>query len=212
MLYLTGREAGDEDMEQFGRNGAQALFKRAFLDNGSWARAYQLGLDQWGPNQSFDPSRAKLDTNKEWWIYAELDQMAGTLALVDPATSIPYLNKTYKYWLNHFVSGHEVEQWKYDPSCDDPYGPIYCINKIIPKANLWKNAFHSTEHGLVAYITTSGVNRTPATLYYALVTDELPRLQPYYYRANETSTTKEATIEIGGVKYQKVKADFSEIH
>ena len=138
--------------------------------------------------------------------------MAGTLALVDPATSIPYLNKTYKYWLDHFVSGYEVEQWKYDPSCDDPNGPIYCINKIIPKANLWKNAFHSTEHGLVAYITTSGVNRTPATLYYALVTNELPRLQPYYYHANEISTTKEATIEISGVKYQKVRANFSEIH
>lgn len=210
MLYLIGREADDDTMEQFGVTGAKNLLERAFLDKGyegSWARAYHLE-----PNQSFDPTQAKLDTDKEWWIYAELDQMAATLALVDPDTSIPYLNKTYKYWLNNFVNKYEVVQWIYDPDCYDPDGPINCINKLIPKANLWKNAFHSTEHGLVAYITTSGVNRTPATLYYALVPKELTKLQPYYYRADEVSTMEEGTIEDSGVTYQKVRANFSGIY
>lgn len=208
MLYLIGREADDENMVQFGVKGAKELFKRAFLeDEGSWARAYQLS-----PDKNFDPNTAKPDKNKEWWIYAELDQMVATLALVDPAASIPYLNKTYKYWLNNFVTkDYEVVQWKCDPACDDPGGSNCCINKLIPKANLWKSAFHSTEHGLVAYITTSEVNHTPATLYYALVTKKMPKLQPYYYRAAKVSTVNEGTIEDGGVTYQKVRADFSEI-
>lgn len=207
MLYLIGREADDEDMVQFAVKGAKELLKRAFLKDGSWARAYQLNS-----NQNFDPNSAKLDTNKEWWIYAELDQMAATLALADPAAFIPYLNKTYKYWLDDFVAkDYEVAQWKYDPACDDPDGPICCINKLIPKANLWKSAFHSTEHGLVAYITTSEVNHTPATLYYALVTKELPKLQPYYYRAAKVSIVNEGTIDDSDVTYQKVRADFSEI-
>jgi mannose/cellobiose epimerase-like protein (N-acyl-D-glucosamine 2-epimerase family) len=207
MLYLIGREADDKAMVQFGEKGAHELFKRAFYDkDGSWARAYQLR-----PDQRFDPNHAKLDTNKEWWIYAELDQMAATLALVHPETMVHYLNKTYKYWLEHFVTRDgEVVQWVYDPACD-PTKPRSCDNELIPKANLWKNAFHSTEHGLVAYITTAEINHTPATLYYALVTKELPKLQPYYYRAAKVSTVNEGTIEDAGVTYQKVRADFSEI-
>jgi hypothetical protein len=212
MLYLIGREAEDKEMEQFGANGAKELFKHAFYpQDGSWARAYKLQDDN-GKPIPFDPKSAKQDTNKEWWIYAELDQMAGTLALIDPAEYVPYLNKTHKYWLSNFVSDKyfEVPHWVYDPSCNSD-----CDNKLIPRANLWKNSFHSTEHSLVAYISTSGVNHTPATLYYALVTKELPTngLHPYYYRATKASTVNEGTIEDEweGVTFQKVRAEFSGI-
>ncbi len=213
MLYLIGREAEDRKMEEFGANGAKELFKHAFAQDGSWARAYKLQDDN-GKPIPFNPKTAKQDTDKEWWIYAELDQMAGTLALIDPAEYVPYLNKTYAYWLSNFVSEKyfEVPQWVYDPYCDSK-SLGRCVNELIPTANLWKNAFHSTEHSLVAYISTSGVNHTPATLYYAFVTKVPPTngLHPYYYRASKASTADEGTIVDGEVTYQKVRAEFSDI-
>lgn len=213
MLYLIGREANDKNMEEFGVTGGKDIFKRAFFkEDGSWARAYIL-RDANGNPLIYNPNTAQQDTNKEWWIYAELDQMAGTLALIEPAGYVHYLNKTYKYWLSNFVKerNFEVPQWIYDPSC--AFGKLECVNELIPTANLWKNSFHSTEHGLVAYISTSGVNNTPATLYYALVAKELPSsgLHPYYYRAGKTSTVNEGMIEDEGVTYQKVRAEFSDI-
>jgi len=203
MLYLIGREANDTRMMEFGVTGADALFKRAYsMADGTWARAYALQ-----PDRPYEEGTTKIDTNKEWWIYAELDQMAATLALREPAPHVRYLNTTYRYWLDHFVTNAaEVVQWRCDP--DDGH----CQNDLIPKANLWKNAFHSTEHGLVAYVTTAGVNHAPATLYFAPVAkDTIPQLQPYYFRASKTATNREGTIEDRGVVYQKVRAEFSDI-
>jgi hypothetical protein len=40
--------------------------------------------------------------NKNAWIFAELDQLAGTLALRD-STFARYLPRAYDYWFRHFV-------------------------------------------------------------------------------------------------------------
>lgn len=211
MLYLIGREADDQKMMQFGHLGAKNLFPRAFFaQDGSWARAFQLRDN--GRPIPFDPATATQDTNKEWWIYAELDQMAATLALIEPYT-IQYLDRTYDYWLKNFpTAGGEVAQWVYDGPCK-PEKSGDCVNLLIPKANLWKNGFHSLEHALVAYITTAEIDGTPATLYFApVVTEQAPKLQPYYYRAEQSSTTEQGTIEHDGVTYRKVLATFSGIH
>lgn len=203
MLYLIGREKGDMGMEQFALRGADALFPRAYLENGTWARALK-------PTTPFDPKNPSFvhDRDKEWWIYAELDQMAATMSLRDPARHVPRLNTTYAYWLSSFLEGSEVVQWKYDtcPNADD----AHCYNRAIPKANLWKNGFHSMEHGLVAYITTSGVEKKPLRLYYALVTRDTPELRPYYYKASVV-TRDAGMIVDAGVKYRKVVAEFTNI-
>ena len=41
-----------------------------------------------------------LDLNKPWWVYAELDQLAGTLALVDPSTR--------NIWDRHIITGSPI--------------------------------------------------------------------------------------------------------
>jgi mannose/cellobiose epimerase-like protein (N-acyl-D-glucosamine 2-epimerase family) len=200
MLYLIGREKGDMSMEQFAIRGANTLFQKAYLDNGSWGRALY-------PVDKFNPDNPEfiVDRDKEWWIYAELDQMAATLSLREPETHIPRLNTTYNYWFNNFVDDNEeVLQWKYGNN-DTSF-----TNNLIPKANLWKNGFHSMEHALVAYITTAGVNTDTVSLYYALVNKDTPQLQPYYFKAN--GELKEINkIEDRGVKYRKVKATFKDI-
>lgn len=203
MLYLIGREAEDRAMETFAITGADALFPKAYLDNGTWGRAMK-------PATPFDAKAPQFQTdrNKEWWIYAELDQMAASMALRDPATHVPRLNTTYPFWLKDFSpDGLEVVQWVYDDctGSDDA-----CPNRRIPKANLWKNSFHATEHALVAYITTSGVEKKPVTLYYALVGSQLPKLQPYYYRA-KAATAEVGPVDDDGTKYRVVRATFVDI-
>ncbi len=204
MLYLIGREQGDKAMADFALQGADKLLKFAYLnDTGSWARAFTATNTPQGVT-------FKVDRNKEWWIYAELDQMTATMSLLEPEKYVPYLNNTYKYWRSDFLTNPaEVVQYKYDrcPNDDDKN----CYSNAIPKANLWKNGFHSTEHGLVAYITSAGVERKPAVLYYALVGKETPKLQPYYYQA-KVAAQELGRIVDGGISYRKVKAEFTDIH
>lgn len=208
MLDLTGREKEGQEMVEFSESNAINLLNQAFIGKeGSWARGYELGEC----GQPFDRVHHDLDTDKEWWIYAKLDQMSATLALagVEGATMVNRLRNTYKYWLEHLLSRDdygEVVPWYYDQT-----KPHDLANYLIPKANLWKNGFNSTEHGLVAYITTSGINHTPARLYYALVTEEVPVLRPYYYWADSVVPVSEGLIKSGDVTYQKIRAEFSGI-
>src|SRR6266851_466321 len=54
----------------FSQDNAQALLTRAYLeDRGCWAEGVRPG--------------GFLDVDKSWWMYAELDQLAATLAMRD---------------------------------------------------------------------------------------------------------------------------------
>jgi hypothetical protein len=141
-------------------------------------------------------------------FYAELDQMAGTMALRNPAEHVPRLNTSYAEWLCRFSPDRlEVVQWVYD---DCKGHNEQCPNRLIPKANLWKNSFHATEHALVAYITGSGVEHKPAVLHYALVGSDTPALQPYYYRGS-AATSDAGSFADAGVSYRLVRAEFTNI-
>jgi len=62
--------------------------KRAYLEDcGSWAGGVLPG--------------GALNLDKTWWVYDELDQLAGTLALSDPKFA-QYLPRAYDYWFTHF--------------------------------------------------------------------------------------------------------------
>jgi hypothetical protein len=113
--------------------------------------------------------------DKPWWVYAELDQLAGTLALSD-AKYARYLPRAYDYWFNHFVDTQFGEVWNtVDGRTHEP------VRKM-PKQWEWKNAFHSLEHALVGYIVSQTLNDQPITLYYSFQNDEMAKsAQPYYY-------------------------------
>ncbi|HBY61038.1 MAG TPA: hypothetical protein DEH78_14540, partial [Solibacterales bacterium] len=52
----------------------------------------------------------------------------------------------------------------------------------MPKAWPWKNAYHSMEHALVAYLTTSELWDRPVTLYYAFKEPpEDSSIRPYFF-------------------------------
>jgi len=159
-LWLTeriARLAGDEELLHFARYEAGQLLRRAVLPDGTWASRPLPG--------------GRLDPGKEWWIYAELDQLCATLSLSNPVWA-PMLARTYAFWLAHLPDpkGHEVWGWV---GADGGGGRG-------PKIHLWKSGYHSAEHALVAYLTTQALRDEPAALYFAF-RGEPGAYRPYYF-------------------------------
>jgi mannose/cellobiose epimerase-like protein (N-acyl-D-glucosamine 2-epimerase family) len=146
-LRLVGRLTGRQDLINFSRSNAPRLLDRAFLSGpGAWANGVKAG--------------GALDGEKSWWIYAELDQLAGVMALGD-ANYANRLTRTYGYWFNYFVDRPSGEVWTgIQANGNRPLGGF-------PKAWFWKNAYHSVEHGMFGYVTTAQLERRPVVLYYA---------------------------------------------
>jgi mannose/cellobiose epimerase-like protein (N-acyl-D-glucosamine 2-epimerase family) len=164
MLYKISNMVGDSALNIFAREKAATLLEQAFLPPnegyGSWARAFN--------------KEGVLDQRKEWWIYAELDQMAANLTLIDPVFS-SRLIQTYNYWLTHMVDHEHGEVWHMVNADDTP-------DASMPKQHIWKNAFHSFEHALVGYICCQHVQNQQITLYFAFSEDPDPgTITPYNF-------------------------------
>jgi hypothetical protein len=168
MIRWTGLLYGDEELVRFAEeNGARVLERAWLADSGSWAsRVTPSGLD----------------LSKEWWIYAELDQFAATMALKDQELS-RYLERSYDYWFRFLVDPGVGEVWNtVDGTTHRPTGSN-------AKQHPWKNAYHSLEHALVGYITSAQLHGQPVDLYFAFkqapVEDEI---RPYFYRGTVAKT------------------------
>jgi mannose/cellobiose epimerase-like protein (N-acyl-D-glucosamine 2-epimerase family) len=167
VIYLTGAWTGQRDLVEFARLHMGPLLERAAQPSGCWASG--LGPD------------GALDRGSQWWIYAELDQAAATLAGREPSAApyAGYLARSYACWFTRFVDHRHHDVWPFVPpdwtetSFDDrPPAKIFH----------WKNGYHAMEHALVSLITTAGLTGQSLPLYYAFV--KLPprhRIQPYYF-------------------------------
>jgi hypothetical protein len=161
MIRWAGLITGHAELVSFANDTSQALLTRAYLEDcGCWAGGVLPG--------------GALDLDKTWWVYDELDQLAGTLALSDPKFA-QYLPRAYDYWFTHFVDKEFGEVWN---SVD---GRTHAPMRQAPKQWEWKNAYHSFEHALVGYIVGQQLNDQPITLYYAFPSDEMAKsAQPYF--------------------------------
>lgn len=158
MIGRIGRLAGDEALARFADTEGAAVLGMALLPDGTWGS--KLRRD------------GTVEASKEWWIYAELDQLAETLALTDRKWARS-LDTTAAFWLTSMVDpkGHEVWGWA------GPKGETYANS---PKIHQWKNGYHSAEHALVGYVTCRALEDKPATLYFALP-DPKAQVDPYFY-------------------------------
>lgn len=162
MIRFTGLLTGEADLVRFAEDNGRRVLERAYLEeSGSWAQAPLKG--------------GQLDINKTWWIYCELDQFAGTLAMSDMRLA-KYLPHTYDYWFRYFIDRQHQEVWRrVDGTTNQP-------QQDMPKVSVWKNAYHSLEHALVGYITSQQIHGKPVTLYFAfknLTHDTVVR--PYFF-------------------------------
>jgi mannose/cellobiose epimerase-like protein (N-acyl-D-glucosamine 2-epimerase family) len=168
MIERTGRLTGEEALVAFATREAAPLLARAYLpETGSW-----------GSRPRPDGS---VDAGKEWWIYAELDQLSATLALADPGQA-RHLPRTYDFWLRRFVDHQRGEVWGWV----SPEGEPGRGAKIFQ----WKSGYHSAEHALVAYLTTQALRGEPATLHFALPGRDA-EVRPYLFsgRAERVETS-----------------------
>jgi mannose/cellobiose epimerase-like protein (N-acyl-D-glucosamine 2-epimerase family) len=189
MIRWAGLITGHAELVSFAQDHAQALLKQAYLEDcGCWAGGVL--------------PRGVLDLDKPWWVYAELDQLAGTLALSDPKFT-QYLPRAYDYWFTHFVDKEFGEVWN---TVD---GRTHAPVRQSPKQWEWKNAYHSFEHALVGYIVGQKLNNQPITLYYAFPNDETVRsTQPYFY----SGIAKDVEIEKANEGQRVQKVTFSNVH
>jgi len=159
MLERIGRLTKDPALVELATTGAKAVLKQAYLpETGTWGSRLQ--------------GDGTVSAGKEWWIYAELDQLAATLALADPAQGLP-LPRTADFWFRTMVDpeGHEVWGGAGGPNLEPWRGP---------KIHQWKSGYHSAEHALVGYLTAQALHGQPATLYFA-PKDAGSRLRPYLF-------------------------------
>ena len=165
MIYLTGQWTGERDLVEFARPHIGPLLERAAQPSGCWASGIKAD--------------GTIDGGSQWWIFAELDQAAATLAAREASSYARYLANSYQCWFTRFVDHRNHDVWPFVPpdwteTTFEEGGPLKVFH--------WKSGYHTMEHALVALITTAGLTGQNLPLYYAFVnTPPRQRIQPYYF-------------------------------
>ena len=144
---------GDENLIAFAKTNGDRLLAEAYDPvSGSWTRGME-----------FKDGKLVQNVDKEWWIYAELDQMTATLSLSDSSYVDKYLKSTVNWWFNNMVDEENHEVW-----CRLSFNSqSQKLENICPKQWNWKNGYHTYEHALVGYITATARSGGSVKLYFA---------------------------------------------
>ena len=170
MLERIGRLTKDQSLVDLATIGGKAVLQQAYLpESGTWGSRLH-------PDGS-------IGTGKEWWIYAELDQLAATLALTDPAQAAP-LPRTAEFWFRRMVDPVHHEVWGGTGGAPD-FEPWQG-----PKIHQWKSGYHSAEHALVGYLTAQALHGQSAHLYFAPPSAKA-LLRPYFFEGTATTRSSQ---------------------
>ncbi len=200
LIYEIGMLTDEISFVIFAREKIDTILKNAYVkENGSWARRFV---------KNPQTGNRELDYDKEWWGLAELDQACAILSLNDPSY-LSYLNNTYDYWFKYMVDKDNHEIWHIVSAQDNK--PL--IN--YPKTHMWKNAFHSFEHALFGYLTSSELKNKSFSLYYAFPSrDEVDEstVSPYLFKGNIVTVVDTGSLEVDDSKRKKIKVTFNMLH
>ena len=165
LMHMIGLLSHEQSLVDFVIKNAPRVLEQAFLsESGTWA-------DGLNPDKT-------INEDKSWWSYSALNQFTASFALTDPPVAI-YLPQTYDYWFRNFVDPQFGEVW------NGINGLTHQPIQDFPKQWSWKNGYHSFEHALVGYITSSQLHGESIVLYYAFEsTPSLDTIHPYYYRGD----------------------------
>ncbi|MGN1318047.1 MAG: hypothetical protein ACI4VF_03460 [Lachnospirales bacterium] len=177
VIMKVGQILDEPSYVDFAKPKIDAILKEAYIEeDGSWARRFN--------------SDGSIDKDKEWWIFAELDQAAEIMAINDPSY-YEYLNNTQKYWLDTMVDHENGEIWH---MVDANGNPVISY----PKAHCWKTSLHSFEHALFSYMTAAQLKGENFDVYYAFSENENVTengVKPYMFSANTVSISKGDKID-----------------
>lgn len=188
LIYTIGKVTGHYEFVLFAQEAAPKILEKAYLADGTWGR--RVNLD------------GTVNPDKEWWILAELDQVAATFSLRDPSYA-KYLPTTYGYWFEHMVDhtpGHNGGVWHWVNAADNK------PDLRFPKQHSWKNAFHTFEHAIVGYLTGQEIHDLPSRLYFAFkqLPTDITQIRPYLYSAKVKSIKSPKIESIPGYGKQVV--------
>ena len=193
LIYSIGKLTQHYDLVLFAQEAAPKILEAAFLADGSWGRR----INEYG----------QVERDKEWWILAELDQVAATFSLRDPSYA-KYLPTTYAYWFEYIVDHVNHGVWHWINAADNK------PDLRFPKQHSWKNAFHSFEHAIVGYLTGQEIHDLPSTLYFAFneIPADVTQIRPYIYAAKiDTEASDLSTEQVSIPGYGKQKVVFKDI-
>lgn len=195
VIQKVGQMLGDPYYIEFARPKIHKILENAYIkENGTWARRFD--------------SEGNLDTDKEWWILAELDQACEILAMNDPSY-YRYLNTTQRYWLDKMVDKEHGEIWHMVDG--NTHMPVIRY----PKAHNWKTSLHSFEHALFSYMTAANIKNEEFDLYYALPEWEKASqktVAPYMFWGNVSDVSQGDRLKFMPDGNKTVKVTFNSLH
>lgn len=172
-------------------------------------RAYDADYGRWGKR----PTGPEGDEfGSDWWVYAEADQFAAALSMVDPRHG-DRLAETAGHWLTDFVDG--MPPHGIIPGVRRDGAPVFAWPPSdTAKCNVWKNGYHETEHALIMYLHGRDRAGEPATLHFAVDTAAVPDFvaRPYVFEGTEADRRPGALHQIGDRPLQAVEVDFVDVY
>ncbi|WP_422127821.1 AGE family epimerase/isomerase [Vibrio hannami] len=170
MTLLTSQVVDNSQWQKFAIDGIETTLSRA-----SYQVEFSQVADYFGDDLKKEWQGEKVSSwmsrpYNQWissWEWAELDQAAITLSLIDGSQTDKLRNTLPTY----------MDVW-----VDHQYGGVGLGPKST-KAFHWGNGYHQFEHALIGYLFASQYEGKPATLYYALDKPYSEVLQPYYFKA-----------------------------
>ncbi|MBE4580339.1 N-acylglucosamine 2-epimerase [Vibrio navarrensis] len=171
MTYLSGQKLGNAAWQTLARQGMQHTLQQAqyapnWADIAPWVPPVLQA--KWKGQQVLSWRSRPGNNGISSWEWAELDQAAMTLALLDG--NVP---EVLYYTLPSYM-----QIW-----VDPRFGGVG-LNPQSTKAFHWGNAYHQFEHALVGYLFSQQMSKKPVTLYYAMDKAQAEHLAPYYFNAD----------------------------
>lgn len=188
-------------------------FQALVLDNVH--RIVDLAYDE--PNKLWSKrpiASTQVDHGSDWWIFAEEDQIAATLNMLD-GRYIPELSNTADGWLKHYVDDFMQSPGEVIPGITRTGNRVYnWPSADTAKCNQWKNGYHSSEHALVMYLTGRYLEDAQADLHFAVPAADSSSFEarPYFFHGTEVARVEGATLAVGAATLQGVQVSFSEMY
>lgn len=200
MLLQIDKRLPDHPFHDFVINNVYRWVDRAYdSTNGRWGkRPVTATLNEWG---------------SDWWIYAEADQLAATLDLID-GRYLDERTQTQAHWLSDYVDTRRAAR-EIIPGIRQDGSPVYgWPDDDTAKCNEWKNGFHSVEHALVLHLIGRWREDRPVELHFAVPEAEVNNFvaKPYVFDGREVSRTPAEVLTVGGRTLRHVVVTFDQLY
>ncbi|ELY1985745.1 AGE family epimerase/isomerase [Vibrio harveyi] len=191
MTYLVAEQINNADWKQFAKQGMRTTLERAQYQQQfePVSAFFSPELQSEWANQSIPAWQSRPYSNgSSSWEWAELDQSAMTLAILDNKVGnvLPYTTRTF------------MDAW-----VDHQYGGVGLDPKST-KAFHWGNGYHQFEHALIGTLTSGALNHQPVTLYYANASKGQSDFTPYYFQGKVDNVERTVQGEIQAVTYSNI--------